>query len=196
MMKRHQQSVVVAIVFLLALGLLTVAAAEAEAIQIDIYSGYTNCADNTDCGGGAPYSGLKGSFTSSDVLFATNTGYAWHPFGLNSFGALIIGYLNVASSGSFSFTLNSDDGSMLYIDGALVVNNGFDNGHPPRTVSNSASLLSGLHPFRIEFFEDFGGQSGVDLYLPSGVTYVPEPLTLLLLGFGLIGLAGVRRFGQ
>jgi len=172
---------------------LAVAAAEAEAIQIDIYSSYTTCTDGVNCWGGAPYSGYVGSLFSPDVLFATNTGYDWHPFGMPSFGALITGYLGVESADSFLFTLNSDDGSMLYIDGSLVVNNGFDNGHDPRTVSSRASLLAGIHPFRIEFFEDFGGQSGLDLYLPPGVTYVPEPFTLILLGLGLLGIAGLRR---
>jgi hypothetical protein len=192
-MKKHQRSILGIILFLAAVVVLAVAAAEAEAIQIDIYSSYTTCTDGVNCWGGAPYSGYVGSLFSPDVLFATNTGYDWHPFGMPSFGALITGYLGVESADSFLFTLNSDDGSMLYIDGSLVVNNGFDNGHDPRTVSSRSSLLAGIHPFRIEFFEDFGGQSGLDLYLPPGVTYVPEPFTLILLGLGLLGIAGLRR---
>lgn len=194
-MKKHQQSRSGIILFLVAVAVLAVAA-EAEAIQVDIYGKYTTCTDGQNCGGGAPYSELVGSFFSSDVLFATNTKYNWHPFELISFGALITGYLGVESAGSFEFTLNSDDGSMLYIDDKLVVDNGKDNGHDPRTVKSFASLSPGLHPFKIEFFEDFGGQSGVDLYLPPGVTYVPEPLTLILLGLGLLGIAGFRRRAQ
>jgi len=195
-MKKHQKSMSGIVLSLVAVVVLAVAIVEAEAIQIDIYRNYTHCVNNQNCGGGAPYSDPAGSFFSSDVLFATNTGYNWHPFGLIRFGAEINGYLGVPSTGSFLFTLDSDDGSMLYIDGSLVVNNGFKNGHPPLEVSGSASLLAGIHPFRIEFFEDFEGQSGVDLSLPPGVTYVPEPFTLLLLGLGLLGIAVFRRRAQ
>jgi hypothetical protein len=195
-MKKHQKSMSGIVLFLVAVVVLAVAAAEAEAIQVDIYRDYTTCTGTTKCFGGAPYFNYVGSIFSSDVLFATNTGYAWHPFGLDIFGALITGYLSVASAGSFEFKLNSDDGSMLYIDDKLIVDNGEDNGHPPRTVPGVASLSPGLHPFKIEFFEDFDGQSGVDLYLPPGVTYVPEPLTLILLGLGLLGIAGFRRRAQ
>ena len=161
---------------------------KAEAVNVDIYSGHGTA------GGGAPYSGLTGSFTSPDILFATNTGYAWHPFGLGDFGAEITGFLQVATGGTYNFTLNSDDGSLLYIDSTIVVNNG--GPHSPGAASGSAILAAGLYPFKVEFYEDFGGPSGVDLYLPEGVIYgtpVPEPFTLALLGLGLLGIAGIRR---
>lgn len=162
--------------------------AQATLIQVDIYSGHSTA------GGGAPYSGLVGSFMSTDIMFATNTGYAWHPFGLSAFGADMNGYLNVAANGSYTFSLNSDDGSMLYIDNALVVNNG--GPHGPASASGSANLTAGLHSFEVQFFEDFGGPSGVDLALPSGVSYapIPEPSTVLLIGSGVLGLIAVKKY--
>jgi len=193
--KKHQKSILGIILLVVSVVVLVVATAEAEAVLTDIYSGYTGCLEGQNCWGGAPYDGYVGSITSSDVLFATNTGYNWHPFGLISFGALVTGTLSVASAGSLQFTLDSDDGSMLYIDGSLVVNNGYYRGHPPNRESNSVSLLAGIHPFSIEFFEDFGGPSGVDLYLPPGVTYAPVPIpgAVWLLGSGLMGLVAIRR---
>lgn len=159
-------------------------------LTVDVYSGHTAT------GGGAPYSGLVGSFSSPDIMFATTTGYAWHPFSLPHFGAEITGCLAVATDGTYTFTLDSDDGSMLFIDGGLVVDNG--GAHPPLVVSGSTSLAAGMHSFSVEFFEDFGGPSGVDLHLPAGVAYtrcIPAPGAVLLgsIGVSLVGWLRRRR---
>jgi hypothetical protein len=161
----------------------------AAAVTVDIYSGFGNA------GGGAPYSGLVGSFTSPDIRFATDTGYAWHPFGMSSFGAKITGGLAIPADGLYVFALNSDDGSMLYINDHLVIDNGGAHG-PQLMFSAFIFLHAGCNPFRVEFYEDFGGPSGVDLHLPLGVGYCPVPLppAFLLLGSGLLGLVGLRRF--
>src|ERR1700732_4256796 len=77
----------------------------------NIYSGVSGTPS------GAPYSGFVGSLSTPGVNFATDFGFNWPPFGLGSFGSDTIGTLNAGAGGSQTFTLNSDDGSELFIDG-------------------------------------------------------------------------------
>jgi len=179
--------------------IIAVPATSLQAVNVNVYTGFT-----PDVGGGAPYSNLAGSFTSPDVQFAANTGYSWHPFGLVAFGAEITGCVYAASDGDYQFALNSDDGSLLYIDGLLVVDNG--GPHGPQTVNGNVVLTAGYHSFRVEFFEDYGEPSGVDLTLPDGVTYAtcvpldikptscPNPLNVKSQGVlpaAILGTAGL-----
>jgi PA14 domain-containing protein len=164
-MKRMHMGYTVTSLVVTALVMIVFGAADAGTppVNVDVFSGFTFD------GGGAPYSGLVGSFQSADIKFATTTGFNWHPFGLASFGADMTGFLHVPTDGTFTFTLTSDDGSLLFIDGSLVVDNG--GPHGPVTVSGSAVLTEGTHSFEVQFFECCGGPSGVDLLLPAGVTF-------------------------
>jgi hypothetical protein len=165
--------------------------ARADLITTDVFRNHASFS-----GGGAPFSDIVGSLTTNAITFGTDTGFNWHPFGLSTFGADIHGLLDVASTGSYAFSLTSDDGSLLFIDGKLVVDDG--GAHPPITVSGTTSLTAGTHSFEVQFYEDLGGASGVDLHLPSGVTYAaaaPAPPGLILAGIGglCLGLRAWRR---
>jgi hypothetical protein len=158
----------------------------AHAVEVNITTTPPDTGTNLDFSGTTPI----GSFTSPDIQFLTNTGQNWHPFGQSTFGADITGTLLVAAPGTYTFNLVSDDGSYLFIGGNIVVNNG--GAHGPTSISNSALLTAGNHPFEVQFWENGIGQSGVDLNLPQGVAFVPEPATWALLLLGLTAAFGLK----
>ncbi|MCU1396780.1 MAG: hypothetical protein JWM34_5208 [Ilumatobacteraceae bacterium] len=92
---------------------------------------------NFDWGGGAPATGLPADlFSGRWTRSATFT------------------------AGSHTFSLGSDDGSRLYIDGALVKD--FWNDHGFTTVTVAQTLTAGPHTIVVEFYEQYG-QAGVSL---------------------------------
>src|ERR1035437_2362930 len=56
----------------------------------------------------------------------------------------------VEKAGDYGFSLNSDDGANLYIDGELVIDN--DGEHPPRERVGVARLSHGVHTIRVSYF--------------------------------------------
>ncbi len=64
-------------------------------------------------------------------------------------------YLEITEDGSYSFFTNSDDGSKLYINNKLVVDNDGDHGVMER--SGSVELKKGRHLVRVAFFNGGGG---------------------------------------
>lgn len=69
------------------------------------------------------------------------------------FAIRFFGYFDVPADGSYQFKTRSDDGSKLYIDDNLVVNN--DGIHDWKTVVTSTSfpLTKGLHKIVVEWFQ-------------------------------------------
>ena len=84
------------------------------------------------------------------------------------------GQVEVSFDGIYTFRTNSDDGSLLYVDGNLVVNN--DGLHGATTKVGKTKLLkAGLHDITIAFFEN-GGRSVLEVSWtpnPSKSTLVP-----------------------
>ena len=75
----------------------------------------------------------------------------------DKFAALYEGDIEITTGGDYTFWTASDDGSKLYIDGNLVVDN--DGLHGLKEVQSlQVTLDPGHHTFRLEFFEKGGNQ--------------------------------------
>lgn len=61
------------------------------------------------------------------------------------------GDFSIDEPGKYRFNLTSDDGSRLYIDGKVVVDN--DGIHDTTTIGGSAELAGGRHHIRVSYFQ-------------------------------------------
>jgi alpha-L-fucosidase len=77
--------------------------------------------------------------------------------GADDFGLVFEGFVNVPADDIYTFTTISDDGTRLFIDGQLVVDN--DGQHAPQAASGEIALARGWHALRLEFFEARGGEA-------------------------------------
>ena len=73
-----------------------------------------------------------------------------------TFALLFSNQITVTSAGTFEFQTNSDDGSKLYIDDVVVVDN--DGLHAPIVANGQIFLQAGSYDLRVEFFEKNGGE--------------------------------------
>ncbi|MCF6149082.1 MAG: TIGR03663 family protein [Candidatus Kuenenia sp.] len=90
------------------------------------------------------------------------------------FGIEWEGYIYIKEKGVYQFATKSDDGSFVYIDENLVVDNG--EPHAVRYISGVTSLEAGYHAIRIEYF-DIGGGAVMELLWkpPEGKeTLIPD----------------------
>jgi hypothetical protein len=77
--------------------------------------------------------------------------------GEDGFGLVFEGFVNVPASDIYTLTTTSDDGTRLFVDGQLVVDN--DGEHGPLPASGEIALAPGWHALRLEFFEARGGEA-------------------------------------
>jgi hypothetical protein len=92
----------------------------------------------------------------------------------DNWAMVLTGNFDVARAGKHTFFLNSDDGSKLYIDDELLIDN--DGDHSLLELSGEKELSAGKHKLRIEFFEA-GGEAVLELDMAGpGVERQPFPV--------------------
>ena len=67
------------------------------------------------------------------------------------FGIRYAGRFRVTQDGEYTFRINSDDGTKMYVDGQLVLDN--DGAHPPKSKSGKVTLTAGDHDMVLEYFQ-------------------------------------------
>jgi uncharacterized repeat protein (TIGR03806 family) len=95
----------------------------------------------------------------------------------DGFAFRFTGVVDVPTDGIWTFSTRSDDGSQLFVDGVLVVDN--DGQHGVRERSGQVALGAGPHDIVVTMFEWIGGETLEVLWEGPGVAQQPIPASRL-----------------
>ena len=95
----------------------------------------------------------------------------------DNFALEFSGFIEVPSTGNYTFFTTSDDGSKLYIGSTEVVNN--DGLHGSQERAGSIGLQAGKHAIRVTYFEATGGQNLAVSYSTTGINKSIVPASAL-----------------
>ncbi|MHB8206216.1 family 20 glycosylhydrolase [Mucilaginibacter sp.] len=120
---------------------------------------------------GLKYELYSGTFTSTsdlDKSVAVDTGIikSFNQAAIKksslAFGVIYNGFIRIDDNGVYGFTTQSDDGSVLLIDGVPVVNN--DGKHGSLEQGGSVPLQKGFHRFTLKYY-NVGTTASLHVYL-------------------------------
>jgi hypothetical protein len=118
--------------------------------------------------------------TVPNLGYATTTGACVGSGLSDNVAAEFEGWVNVPSSGSWLWSLTSDAGSQLWIDGRLVVDH--DGLHSYSEKTATVFVVAGRHFVQVRFFEVFGNCGLLMRWTPPGGTKVTIPAANLTQG--------------
>lgn len=92
----------------------------------------------------------------------------------DTFALVFTKQVTISTAGNYAFKLSSDDGSRLYLNNTLVIDH--DGLHGNESKEGEIYLTAGSYDLRVEYFEQYGGQSlSVDYKAEGGVfNAIPE----------------------
>ncbi len=76
-------------------------------------------------------------------------------------GLILYGEVTIRKDACYEFSLNSDDGSILWIDNQIIVNN--DGDHKMLMVKDTVYLKKGVYPTKLWYFQGFPNKYGLVL---------------------------------
>jgi predicted alpha/beta superfamily hydrolase len=98
----------------------------------------------------------------------------------DNFGIVLVGEVEIKEEGYYIFAIISDDGSRLYLNGQLLIDN--DGLHSAEDKSFMVPLKKGFYPVRIEYFQKDGDRQLRLIYITPDIIrsgqLSPNPIPL------------------
>lgn len=91
-------------------------------------------------------------------------------FPSEQFALRLESYIQIDKDGEYEFYITSNDGSKLYINDKLIVDN--DGLHGPKQLSSSIYLTKGRHYIRVDYFQN-GGSKMIELLYETSYQHIP-----------------------
>jgi len=129
--------------------------------SITVYKNITPAGNSSNKKPGLIYDYYEGSYTAlpnfsnlTPVFSGINYGeidLPSIPVRADNFALRFTGYIRVLNSGFYKLSLSSDDGSKLYFNNQLLINN--DGNHAMREMTAKVALVEGYYPVTVEYYD-------------------------------------------